>query len=219
MSEKMKKEKAMKIIGVLKKRYGTAGKRGEVPQTSFRRPFEVLVSCVLSQRTKDETTIKVTNALFKRAATPAKMVKLGRAEIAKTIHSANYYKGKAKHIHEISKILMQRYKSRVPKTREELMKLPGVGGKTADILMLVSHGANVIPIDTHCAVVAYRLGWTKEKTPENIREDLHKIFPPKSRRYVNIILVEFGKEFCKKHRPRCKQCPIRKLCPYPNKNL
>jgi endonuclease-3 len=83
--------------------------------------------------------------------------------------------------------------------------------------MLVSHGAAVIPVDTHVQVVAQRLGWTRQKEPEKIRDDLHKLFPPKTRGYVNILLVEFGKEFCRMHLPRCYACPIEKLCPYPNK--
>ena len=128
--------------------------RGEISGSWTKSPYRVLVSSIISQRTKDETTAKITRVLFKRSATPAKMIVLGRAEIAKTIRSANYYKGKAKRIYNISKILLQEHKGRVPKTREELMKLPGVGGKTADIVMLVSHGADVIPVDTHVAVVA-----------------------------------------------------------------
>jgi len=216
---KRKKEKAMKIIRILKRRYRPA-RRGEVSSSSARSPYKVLVSAIISQRTKDETTTKVSAALFKRAATPASMVRLGRAEIAKTIRSANYYKTKAKRIYDVSKILMREHKGRMPKTREELMKLPGIAGKSADIIMLVAYGASVIPIDVHCAVVAYRLGWTKEKKKrEKIREDLHAIFTPRTRRYVNILLVEFGKEICQTRLPKCYECPIGNLCPYPNKNL
>jgi len=108
---------------------------------------------------------------------------------------------------------------RVPNTREGLMALPGVGGKTADIVMMVSYNKGVIPVDTHVEVVSQRLGWTKEKTAEKIRSDLHKLFPERTRGYVNILLVEFGKEFCKKHKPRCRVCPIEKMCPYEKKNL
>jgi endonuclease-3 len=214
----IKRKKAMEIIRILKRRYKPA-RRGEVGRNATRSPYKVLVSAIISQRTKDETTAKVTRALFKRSATPVKMVALGRAEISKTIRSSNYYKGKAKRIYDISKILLKEHKGRLPKTREQLMKLPGVGGKTADIVMLVSHGADVIPVDTHVAVVAHRLGWTKEKKREKIREDLHAIFMPRTRGHVNILLVEFGKEICRKHRPKCHSCPVEKLCPYPNKNL
>jgi len=211
-------EKAMKIIRILRKQYPQR-KRGEVTSARSRKPFEVLVSAIISQRTKDETTARVASELFKKARTPKKMVAIGKREIAKTIRPANYYKTKADRIHRIAKILANDYGGRVPKTREELMKLPGVGGKTADIVMMVSHGEGVIPVDTHVEVVSQRLGWTKEKTAEKIRSDLHRLFPPRTRGYVNILLVEFGKEFCRKHRPRCGVCPIEKLCLYQKKNL
>lgn len=214
----MEKKKISAIIRILKKRYPLKG-RGEVSSSLKKRSFEVMVSAIISQRNRDEVTAKVASALLKRANTPMKMAKLGRREITSTIRSANYYKTKAKRIYDISRILVKEYNGRMPKTREELMKLPGIGGKTADIIMLVSHGAGVIPVDTHVEVISRRLGWSNGKTPEKIREDLHRIFPKKERSYVNILLVEFGKEFCRKHMPRCKVCPIEKLCPYPNKHL
>lgn len=215
-AESRTKSKAMKIIRILKKRYKIGS---NYFTASGESAFENLIGTIISQRTKDETTDKVATALFKRADTPSKMVKLGRVEIAKTIRSANYYKGKSKRIFEISKILMKKYKGRVPRTREELMGLPGVGGKTADIVMLYSYGEDVVPVDTHVAVVAQRLGWARNKRPEKIRADLHGLFPPDVRKYVNILLVEFGKEICHSHLPKCYICPIEKLCPYPNKNL
>ena len=214
----MKRKKAMRIIQILKHRYKVS-KRGEVGSSATRSPYKVLISAIISQRTKDETTARVSAKLFKHASTPKKMMELGRAGIAKTIRSANYYKGKSKRIYEISKILVKDYKGRVPKSREELMDLPGVGMKTADIVILVSYGAAVVPIDTHVQILSQRLGWSKHKRPEKIREDLHEIFPPKKRAIVNNLLVAFGKEICRKHRPKCKSCPIRKLCPYPKKNL
>ena len=211
-------EETMKIIRILRKQYPQRN-RGEVTSSDSRLPFEVLVSAIISQRTKDEATARVASQLFKKAKTPKKMVAIGKREIAKTIRAANYYKTKADRIYRISKILANNYSGRVPKTREELMKLPGVGGKTADIVMMVSHGANLIPVDTHVQVVSQRLDWTKQRTAEKIRTDLHRLFPKRTRGYVNILLVEFGKEFCRKHRPRCKVCPIEKMCPYEKKNL
>ncbi|MFH1623220.1 MAG: endonuclease III, partial [Candidatus Aenigmatarchaeota archaeon] len=192
-------------------------RRGEVASTAARKPFEVMVSAIISQRNRDEVTEKVAGGLLRRANTPAKMSRLGRAAITKAIRSANFYKTKAKHIFEAARMIVKDFRGKMPATRAELMRLPGVGGKTADIIMLASYGANVIPIDTHVQVVSQRLGWTKEKEPEKIRADLHKIFPPKTRGRVNILLVEFGKEFCRMHLPRCYACPVEKLCPYPHK--
>jgi len=212
------RNRAAEVIRILKRTYPQRG-RGEVASSSARRPFEVMVSAIISQRNRDEVTDVVACELLRRASTPSKMLRLGRAEITKTIRSANFYRTKAKHIYEAAKMVAEDFHGRMPRTREGLMQLPGVGGKTADIVMLASYGANVIPIDTHVQVVSQRLGWTKEKKPENIRADLHKIFPSSMRGYVNILLVEFGKETCRMHLPRCYACPVERLCPYKRKNL
>jgi len=214
----MEKKRIVEIVDILRKRYSDKG-RGEVTSTSKQDPFQVLVSAIISQRNRDEVTRELADKLLKKAKTPKDMMKLGKKNIEKSISSANYYRTKAKRIYEISKMLVDNYGGKVPDTRDELVTLPGVGGKTADIVLLVSHGKDVIPVDTHVAVVSRRLDWTDEKDREKIRKDLHKIFDEKMRGYVNILLVEFGKEFCRKHRPRCKVCPIQELCPYPDKNL
>lgn len=200
------------------RRYPQRG-RGEVASTDARRPFEVMVSAIISQRNRDEVTEKVAGELLGKANTPAKMLKLGRAGITKTIRSANFYKTKAKHIHEAAKTIVKNFDGKMPTTRTELMQLPGVGGKTADIVLMYGFGIPSIAIDTHVQVVSQRLDWTKEKEPEKIRADLHKLFPASMRGHVNILLVEFGKEFCRMHLPRCYACPVEKLCPYPGKNL
>jgi len=204
----------LKIVKILKKRYTI--KRSDI-EISPESPFENLIGAIISQRNRDEVTDRVAGELLRRANTPVKMLKLGKAGITKAIRSANFYKTKAKHIYEAAKMIVKEFGGRMPTTRTELMQLPGVGGKTADIIMLVSHGAGVIPVDTHVQVVAQRLGWTRQKEPEKIRDDLHKLFPPKTRGYVNITLVEFGKEFCRMHLPRCYACPVEKLCPYTDK--
>jgi endonuclease III len=160
----------------------------------------------------------VSNRLLSVADTPGKMTKLGRSGIAKLIRSANFYKTKSGYIYGSSKMIIDEFGGKVPRTRDELMMLPGVGGKTADIVLMASFRQDVIPVDTHVQVVSQRLGWTREKEPERIREDLHLLFSSKERGYVNILLVSFGKEFCRMHLPKCYVCPIRMLCPYPDKN-
>ncbi|MCX6820956.1 MAG: endonuclease III [Candidatus Aenigmarchaeota archaeon] len=208
--------RAVRVINILRALYPSAG-RGETAGSDTRRPFQVMVATIISQRNRDEVTEKVSDALLRKADTPDKILKLGRAGIAKTIRSANFYKTKARHILEAARMVRDEFGGRMPRTREELMELPGVGGKTADIIMLVSHGAAVVPVDTHVQVVSQRLGWTTERDPEKIRADLHRLFEPKVRGYVNILLVEFGKEICRMHLPRCYACPVEKLCQYPNK--
>jgi len=207
---------ANSIIRILKRRYPQR-RRGEVAGSDTSSPFEVMVVTIISQRNRDEVTEKVSDALLRKADTPGKMIRLGRRGIAKTIRSANFYKTKAKHIYEAARMVKKEFGGRVPATRDALMQLPGVGGKTADIIMLVSHGAAVVPVDTHVQVVSQRLGWTTEHEPERIRADLHRLFRPSTRGYVNILLVEFGKEICRMHMPKCYACPVEKLCPYPYK--
>ena len=204
-------ENVVKIIRILKKRYDVGAWR--------MRPFRALIGCIISQRTKDETTGPAADRLFAAADTPQRMSKLTTKRIAKLIYPAGFYNQKAKNIKATCKMLLERYNGRVPKTREELMKLPGIGGKCADIVLLFSYGYSVIPVDTHVAKVSQRLGWTRHKHREKIREDLHELFPPKKRAAINGLLVMFGKEICRSPFPKCYSCPLEKLCPYPNKRL
>jgi endonuclease-3 len=200
-----------KIVSILKRRYGYYEWRG--------RPFRTLISCIISQRTKDETTGPAAERLFRAANTPQKMLKLPQRKIAKLIYPAGFYNQKAKHIKAACRHLIKHHSGRVPKTREELMKVPGIGSKCADIVLLFAFGQTVIPVDTHVARISKRLGWTNHKEAEKIRADLHTVFKPKKRAAVNTLLVSFGKEICKAPRAKCWMCPIERMCPYPEKNL
>jgi endonuclease III len=203
------------VLRILKGMYGI--RRVYLTSHPTGTPFKNLVGTIISQRNRDEVTEVVSKKLFRVADSPREMATLGKVGIANTIKSANFYKTKAKYIYCSSMMLIDEFKGKVPRTREELMRLPGVGGKTADIVLMSSFRQDVIPVDTHVQVVSQRLGWTKEKEPERIRADLHAMFSPKERGYVNMLLVMFGKEFCRMHLPRCYICPIRKHCPYPQK--
>ena len=200
-----------KIIEILNERYRIEFWKEE--------PFKALVETVLSQRTRDENTEKAASQLFRVADTPKGILKLDQRKIEKLIHPSGFYRQKAKRIKQISKIILEKYKGKVPKTREELMELPGVGGKTADIVLCYAFGKKVIPVDVHVAVVSRRLGFTKNKNPEKIREDLHELIHEKNRRIINYLFVEFGKEICQTRKPLCYKCPIVKLCPYEPKNI
>ncbi len=211
-------ERTEKIIEILKDRYDVVS--NETLSSSSKEPYEVLVSTVISQRNRDEMTRKISEKLLEKADNPEDMVELGRKNIEESISSANYYKTKAKYIYTLSKELLDRYGGEVPDSRDELMSLTGVGGKTADIVLLVCFEKDIIPVDTHVLVTAYRLGWTEhEKHREKVRKDLHNIFPKEMRAYINLLLVRFGKDVCKKYKPRCGDCPVFELCPYDNKNI
>ena len=207
----MQSKTIQKIINRLDKLYGI-----EVHRSN---PFRTLIGVVLSHRTKDDASWPAARRLFKMAGTPEKILELSEKQISKIIYPVGFYNQKAKRIKQICKMVLEEFDGKVPKTREELMKLPGVGGKSADIVLLFSFGEYVIPIDTHVAVISRRWHLSKSKNPEKIREDLHKIFKGKKRMIVNNLLVEFGKEYCTARYPKCKICPVVELCPYENKNL
>jgi endonuclease-3 len=200
-----------KIIQILQRKYKI--------EPWKENPFKILISTILSQRTKDEITRGAAKRLFKIANTPEKILRLSEKEIAKLIYPVGFYRQKAKKIKKLCKILLEKYNGKVPSTREELLKLPGVGFKTADVVLCCSFGQAIIPIDVHVAIISRRLGLTKNKDTEKIREDLHRKIPKKSRRIVNLLFVEFGKDICRTAKPRCYICPILKFCPYENKNL
>jgi endonuclease-3 len=195
-----------KIISILNKKYKIKVWRDD--------PFKVLISCILSQRTKDEVTREASKRLLEVASTPEKILKLSEKEIEKLIYPVGFYKQKAKRIKKICKILIQKYGGKVPDSREELLKLPGVGFKTSDVVLSYGYGKPVIAIDTHVFHVSRRLGLTKSSDPEKIREDLHKLIPEKHRLVVNLLFVEFGKEICRTINPKCEVCLVRKFCKY-----
>jgi endonuclease-3 len=183
-------------------------------------PFEVLVHGVLSARTKDSTTDPAVKRLLSKANTPQKILKLKVEAIQKTIFPVGFYRVKSKRLKEVCRDLVDKFDGKVPRTRKELMGLPGVGGKIADIVLLFAYGESVIPVDTHVEVISKR--WhiaDKNDTPEKVRDKLHKLFAEKDRLIVNQLLVKFGKEICKAPYPKCSICPIVKLCPYENKRM
>jgi len=204
----MDQKTILRIIDILQKEYDISGysNRGDA--------FEILIGTVLSQRTKDEVTWVRNKELMKKANTPQKILKLTEKEIAEIIYPVGFYKQKASRIKEISRILVEKYGDKVPNNREELMGLPGVGGKTADCVMCFSYGEQVIPVDVHVEVMSKRLGiadW-KDK-PEIVRKKLHEIIPKNKRNLINSLFVEHGKRICTTRRAYCEKCAIEKYCP------
>lgn len=179
----------------------------------IRDPYRVLISCVISLRTKDEVTAQASARLFTRADSPAKMLKLRAAEIAGLIYPAGFYRNKARHILEISRALVERYHGRVPDDIDELLTLNGVGRKTANLVVTMAYQQPGICVDTHVHRIANRLGWVKTKTPEKTEFALREILP---RRYwidINDQLVIFGQNLCQPVSPWCSKCPLEKQCP------
>ncbi len=176
-------------------------------------PFNTLISCVLSLRTKDNVTEQASLRLLKKYNTPEKILTLSEEEIESLIYPVGFYKTKAKRLKEISKTLIDDYSSKVPEDFDELLKLKGVGRKTANIVMVYGHKkTGYLPIDTHCHKIPNRLGWIKTKTPEETEVALRKILPEKYWDDFNDLFVTFGQNICVPISPFCSKCPIEKYC-------
>lgn len=175
--------------------------------------FKILIACLLSLRTKDETTEKVCIKLFAIADSPEKIVKLSIKKLEKLIFSSGHYKKKAKILKHVSKILIKKFNSKVPNDKEKLLSIKGIGPKTANIVLAFAYGKDVLPIDTHCHRIPNRLGWIKTKTPEQTEKELEKILPKKYWNKFNGTFVLFGKKICQPISPWCSKCPVAKHCP------
>jgi len=201
-------EKIEKLLKFLEKRYG-------YPEIGGGSHFQLLVSTVLSQRTRDENTRKASERLFTVAKTPETVNKLSLKNLEKLIRPSGPYRQKARRIKQLTKIILRDHKGRVPRTREELMRLPGVGYKTADIVLSYGFGIPTIAVDTHVNRIPKRLGLVREKANvEQVRKRLESLVTGKKRFLVNLGLVRFGQEICRPINPRCQDCPLRKVCKY-----
>lgn len=201
-----------KVIKILQKKYKIKPWKAN--------PFKILISTILSQRTKDEVTREASKRLFKVADTPEKILKLSEKQIAKLIYPTGFYRQKAKKIKKVCKILLEKYEGKVPNSREELMKLHGVGSKTASVVLAYGFGIPTIPVDVHVNRISKRLELVPDNyKPEKTQEVLEKIIPKNLHIMVNHLLVTFGKDICRPVKPRCRICPILKFCPYEKKNL
>jgi len=175
-------------------------------------PFRVLISCLLSLRTKDETTAKASIRLFNKAKTPKQMLKLTNKQIEKLIYPVGFYKTKAKRIKEICKTLIEKYGGKVPKKEEDLLKLKGVGRKTMNIVKTIAFKQDGIAVDTHVHRISNRLGLIKTKTPEESEKALEKVLPKKFWIKLNYLLVVWGQNICKPISPFCSKCKIKLYC-------
>ncbi len=201
-------ERLKEIIKILEKLYPEAK-----TALKFENPFQLLIATILSAQTQDERVNKVTETLFKKFKTPFEFAKSNLNEIMKEIKSVNFYRNKAKNIKRLCEILIEKYDGKVPDKMEELIKLPGVARKTANVVLSQAFGkAEGIVVDTHVKRVAFRLGLTKTNDPEKIEKDLMKIIPQKNWIDFPFRLILFGRSICKAKNPDCKNCPLNKLC-------
>lgn len=180
---------------------------------NFNNPFELLVAVVLSAQCTDKAVNKVTANLFKKYPTPADLARLTPEELAEEIKTLGLYRNKSKHLVTTARMLMEQYHSRVPETRAELEQLPGVGHKSAGVILGVAFNQQTFPVDTHVHRVSHRLGLSSGKSPLQTEQELCRCVPPELWQPAHHWLILHGRQICLARYPRCRQCMLTELCP------
>lgn len=204
----MKKQEAIQIIEILKKTYPDAK-----CSLDFTTPFEMLVAVILSAQCTDERVNKTTPSIFNKYSTPEDFDKMPLETLEELIHPCGFYKNKAKNIKLTARKILEDFNGKVPETMEDLLTLPGVGRKTANVVMLEAFNKpQGIAVDTHAKRLSNRIGFSKEETPEKIEQDLLKLFPYEYLKDINHLLIYHGRAICTARSPKCDDCPIHPYC-------
>ena len=186
----------------------------KISEAQAEDPFQVTIATLLSARTQDATTYAASERLFARARTPTAMVKLTVGQIERLIYPVSFYRYKARYIKATCAKLIKDFGGKTPRTMEKLLTLPGVGRKTASLVMILAYQSRKnICVDTHVHRIANRLGWVRTKTPEETEQALYKATESRWWPYINLYLVTWGQNVCRPVYPRCPGCAIRNLCP------
>ena len=204
----MKKNEAIKIIDILKETYPDAK-----CSLDFNTPFEMLVAVILSAQCTDERVNKTTPNIFNKYSTPEDFDKMPLELLEELIHPCGFYKNKAKNIKLTAHKIVNDFNGKVPENMDELLSLPGVGRKTANVVMLEAFNKpQGIAVDTHAKRLSNRIGFSDEDTPEKIEQDLLKLFPYEYLKDINHILIYHGRNICTARSPKCSECPIKEFC-------
>ncbi len=210
MNELNLKQRVGKIIKLLKQEYPDS-----TCSLNFKTTHQLMVATILSAQCTDERVNIVTKDLFKKYKKPLDYGRAPLEELEKDIHSTGFFRHKAKSIKKSSQVIVERHKGRVPDNMQELVKLAGVGRKTATVILGTGFGkAEGVTVDTHVARISKRLGLTTEKTAEKIEIDLMNIIPKKDWIIFSHLLIDHGRAVCKARSPECERCMISKLCPF-----
>ena len=186
-------------------------------QLLHRNPFELLVATILSAQCTDKQVNQVTPVLFARFQTPAEFARAPLRTIEQLIRPTGFFHNKAKNIKGCAKVLLEKHKGKIPQTLAELVKLPGVGRKTANVVLGAAFGIPGIVVDTHVARISNRLGFSASKDPVKIEQDLMNLIPRRDWNNFCLRLIFFGRSICTARKPKCPACPLEKLCPWPHK--
>ncbi len=202
-------EKVNEIISLLKKEYPDVK-----IALDYSNPFELLISTILSAQCTDARVNQVTKTLFKKYRTLQDYIKTPQEELEKDIYSTGFYRNKAKNIKKLSEILISNFDSEVPDNMDDLLTLPGVARKTANVVLSVAFRKNEgIAVDTHVKRISARLGFTRNTSPDRIEKDLMAIIPKKDWGIFTLLLIHHGRQICTAKKPLCKECVLNKLCP------
>lgn len=200
--------KNLKIIKILKSAYPDAK-----CSLDFKTPFEMLVAVMLSAQCTDERVNKTTPSIFAKYNTPQDFATINLKELEKLIHPCGFYKNKAKNIKACSQIIIEKFDGNVPNNMEDLISLPGIGRKSANVIMLEAFGkACGVAVDTHAKRISNRIGFSSETDPIKIENDLLNIFPNDYLKDINHLFIWHGRKCCTARNPKCKQCPISAYC-------
>lgn len=210
----MNKKDAIIIIETLKEMYPDAK-----CSLDFSTPFQMLVSVVLSAQCTDERVNKTTPSIFSKYSTPQDFADMDIELLEELIHPCGFYKTKAKNLKRTAQILVEKYDGIVPNNTEDLMSLPGVGRKSANVIMLEAFDLpQGIAVDTHCKRIANRLGFSSESDPAKIEQDLLKVIPKEYYKDVNHILIWHGRNVCTSQKPKCDSCKLQQYCKFYKSN-
>jgi len=209
----MKKKDIPMVLEILEKEY----EKWEAPVVTLiaqhtNDPFRVLVSALISTRTRDETTAQVCKRLFERVKDPFDLIEIPTEELEKLLYPVGFYRVKAKHLRELAQDLISRFGGKVPSSREELLTLKGVGRKVANLVLADGYGQPAICVDTHVHRITNRWGLIKTRNPLQTEKELMKKVPRDYWRVMNRILVAFGQRICTPQNPKCETCPISNYC-------
>lgn len=207
----MNKSTMKKVVEILQQNYSEAK-----CALNYSSPYELLIATMLSAQCTDERVNIVTAVLFKEYNTPEKMIALTEEELGEIIRSCGFYKNKSRNILNTSKELILKYNGEVPKTMEQLVELPGVGRKTANVVLSNAFGVPAIAVDTHVFRVSNRLGLAKGDTPEEVEEQLMKNIPKKLWSDAHHYIIWHGRKICNSRKPNCDECPLAPYCDFNN---
>jgi endonuclease-3 len=187
----------------------------KISESQREDPFQILISTLLSARTQDATTLAASTRLFRKARTPAAMAKLRTSQIETLIYPVSFFRNKASFVKATARTIAGKFGGRVPSTLEELITLPGVGRKTANLVLILAFKSTAnICVDIHVHRIANRLGWVRTRTPEETEQALYRVLPRRWWPLVNLYLVTWGQNVCRPVYPRCHECAIARDCQF-----